>query len=412
MKRRFDKILSFAYYIKKEKLNPKNIYRMYKARGQIKSLNLFDEDYYLNEYSDVRNSDINPLDHYIYHGWMEGRTPSKLFDGDYYLERNPDVKESKVNPLVHYVLYGKEEGRFPNHHAKINSPHIINKKLQRRIKNLEKSLSQSNNYLQNMKEEIEENNQLHRTEIENFEKKLNLINSVLHDVIEGYNKKKLCPTCDTEIIAFLPFGVNPRPNAQCPNCGSLERHRATYIFLKENTSIFKENIKLLHLAPEKIFYDIFRNQENINYLTADLNDKPPRVMEKMDIQDIQYPDNTFDFIYCSHVLEHVPDDRKALDELYRVLKPNGKAIFLVPLDRSIDKTLEDPSYNTPALRLKHYAQSDHLRLYGPDFTNRLEDVGFKILTDHIEFSEDMDKEDLKRYGIDKGITFFYCVKPG
>lgn len=79
--------------------------------------------------------------------------------------------------------------------------------------------------------------------------------------------------------------------------------------------------------------------------------------------------------------------------------------------RFLDKTFEDPSYNTPELRLKHYAQSDHLRLYGPDFTNRLEDVGFKILTDHIEFCEDMDKEDLKRYGIDKGITFFYCAKP-
>ena len=113
--------LSFTYIFKKEKLNPRNIYRIYKARRQIKSLNLFDEEHYLTENPDVKNSSINPLDHYIYHGWMEGRTPSKKFDGNYYLKRYPEVKESKINPLVHYVLYGKKEGRFPNYQAEIIS---------------------------------------------------------------------------------------------------------------------------------------------------------------------------------------------------------------------------------------------------------------------------------------------------
>jgi glycosyltransferase involved in cell wall biosynthesis/SAM-dependent methyltransferase len=409
-KRKFNRLLSFPYILKKEKFNPKNIYRIFKARGQIESLNLFDEKYYLTKYSYLTNSNIELLNHYLYHGWKEEKNPSRKFDGNYYLKRYPDVKKSKTNPLVHYVLRGKAEGRFPNYHAEIKLPQNINKKLQGRIQNLEKSLSQSNNNHQNMEKEIEENNQSHRKEIENFEKKLNLINSILHDIIKGYNKKKICPACETEVIAFLPVGNTS--NVQCPNCGSYPRHRATYIFLKENTSVFKENIKLLHIAPEKIFYDIFRNQKNINYLTADLNDEKPHVMEKMDIQAIQYPDNTFDFIYCSHVLEHVPDDRKAINELYRVLKPDGKAIISVPLFRFLDKTFEDPSYNTPELRLKHYGQSDHLRMYGPDFTDRLEDAGFRILSDDIKFSEDMDEEDLKKYGIDKGIQFFYCVKPG
>ncbi|HOI39390.1 MAG TPA: acyltransferase [Methanobacterium sp.] len=120
-KRKFDKILSFVYVFKKENLNPKNIYRIYKARGRIRSLNLFDENYYLIRNKNIRNYHMDPLDHYIYHGWKEGRTPSKLFDGNYYLERNPDVKESKVNPLVHYVLYGMDEGRSPNNHAEIDS---------------------------------------------------------------------------------------------------------------------------------------------------------------------------------------------------------------------------------------------------------------------------------------------------
>jgi len=134
-KMKFDKLLSFLYILKKEKLNPKNIYRIFKARGQIKSLNLFDETYYLTKYSHLVNSNIELLNHYLYHGWREERTPSKKFDGNYYLKIYPDVRKSKINPLVHYVLHGKEEGRFPNpYHAEINSPQNI-------IKSLENSLS-------------------------------------------------------------------------------------------------------------------------------------------------------------------------------------------------------------------------------------------------------------------------------
>jgi glycosyltransferase involved in cell wall biosynthesis/acetyltransferase-like isoleucine patch superfamily enzyme len=133
-KRKFDKLLSFLYILKKEKLNPKNIYKIYKARRQINSLNLFDDVYYLTNYLDVRNSNMNPLDHYIYHGWKEKRNPSKKFDGNYYLRKYDDVRKSKTNPLVHYVLHGKEEGRFPNRQAEMNSP-------QNMIKRLENSLS-------------------------------------------------------------------------------------------------------------------------------------------------------------------------------------------------------------------------------------------------------------------------------
>ena len=143
-KRKFDKLLSFLYILKKEKLNPRNIYKIYKARGQINSLNLFDDVYYLTNYLDVRNSNVSPLDHYIYHGWKEKRNPSKKFDGNYYLRKYSDVRKSKTNPLVHYVLYGKEEGRFPNRQVEMNSPQNVGKKFLDRIKNLEKSLSQSN----------------------------------------------------------------------------------------------------------------------------------------------------------------------------------------------------------------------------------------------------------------------------
>jgi len=113
-KRKFDKISSFAYISKKEKLNPKSINEILKAKELIESLNLFDENYYLTRNTHVRNSNMNPLDHYIYHGWREGRNPSEKFDGNYYLKKYPDVRESNMNPLVHYVLYGKNEGKYPN----------------------------------------------------------------------------------------------------------------------------------------------------------------------------------------------------------------------------------------------------------------------------------------------------------
>jgi hypothetical protein len=112
---------SFAYIFMKENLNPRNIYRIYKAKGQIKSSDLFDEEYYLSKYPDVKYSNMDPLDHYIYHGWREKRIPSTKFDGNYYLRRYPDVKRSNVNPLVHYVLHGKKEGRFPDQKAEIDS---------------------------------------------------------------------------------------------------------------------------------------------------------------------------------------------------------------------------------------------------------------------------------------------------
>ncbi|QUH23766.1 glycosyltransferase [Methanobacterium alkalithermotolerans] len=145
-KRKIDK-LSFLYILKKEKLNLKNIYRIFKARGKIKTLNLFDEKYYLTNYSHLVNSNIELLNHYLYHGWKEERSPSRKFDGNYYLKRYPDVRKSKINPLVHYVLYGKEEGRFPNHHAEINSPQNI-------IKSLENSIFKLNNEINQLKKEI------------------------------------------------------------------------------------------------------------------------------------------------------------------------------------------------------------------------------------------------------------------
>jgi glycosyltransferase involved in cell wall biosynthesis len=183
--RKLDKLLSFLYILKKERLNPKNIYRIYKARGQIKSLNLFDEGYYLNNYPDVKKSNINPLDHYLCIGWMEKRTPSKKFNGNYYLRKYSDVKRSNFNPLVHYVRHGKREGRFPSHQAEINSP-------QNKIKKLERKINQQNRKINTLKREM-------RKEVKYLKRELRKYTRVY--TLRHINKEKIA--CEIELFKGL-----------------------------------------------------------------------------------------------------------------------------------------------------------------------------------------------------------------
>jgi SAM-dependent methyltransferase len=131
---------------------------------------------------------------------------------------------------------------------------------------------------------------------------------------------------------------------------------------------------MLHVAPEPCIEVRLRRRLGAGYLTADLMNTG--AMVKMDIMDIQYPDESFDVIYCSHVLEHVPDDRKAMREFRRVLKRGGWAILLVPINAG--KTYEDPSITEPAERLRVFGQEDHVRNYGPDYVDRLREAGFAV----------------------------------
>ena len=191
------------------------------------------------------------------------------------------------------------------------------------------------------------------------------------DLVRGAvyrGKGRWCPVCDQSSRRFLPFGVEARPDAQCPRCGSLERHRLVWLYFANRTDLFDGNLKrMLHVAPERTFEARLRKRLGAGYLTADLFD--PHVMVQMDICNIQYPEESFDVIYCSHVLEHVPDDRRALGEFGRVLKRSGWAILLVPI--TVDRTVEDPTVTDPAERLRLFGQDDHVRRYGPDYVDRL-----------------------------------------
>lgn len=161
--------------------------------------------------------------------------------------------------------------------------------------------------------------------------------------------------------------------------------------------------KLLHIAPEPTFEKRFAEHFGTDYLTADLCDR--RIMIKMDIADISFPDEIFDVIYCSHVLEYVPDDKRAIREFYRVLKKGGWAILLVPI--TAEKT-EELSTIDLAERLRLYGQED-LRRYGMDFVERLGEAGFSVkVTTPADF---LDQEEIERMGISKAAgEIFYCTK--
>ena len=187
--------------------------------------------------------------------------------------------------------------------------------------------------------------------------------------------KRFCSVCESKSANFILFGIVPRPDAKCPNCGALERDRLTISFLRKRTNFFDGKTKrMLHIAPESVFEPFFSEAAGSGYLTADLFAES--VMEKMDITDIRHPDDTFDVIFCSHVLEHVPDDRKAMAEFCRTLKPDGWAILNVPI--TTEKTVEDPSITDPAERLRLFGQEDHVRRYGIDYRDRLEEAGFIV----------------------------------
>lgn len=187
---------------------------------------------------------------------------------------------------------------------------------------------------------------------------------------------KYCPLCEITSENFKPYGVNPRENAMCPHCGSLERHRLAWLYIKEQTFFLEDSSKkMLHVAPEKILMQLFQRQLQNGYLSADLHDK--RAMVSMDIENIQYEDESFDYIYCSHVLEHVYDDKRAMREFHRVLKKYGWAILLVPV-MNIKKTFEDFSITDPKERAKVFGQEDHVRNYGEDYIDRLRESGWSV----------------------------------
>ena len=217
-----------------------------------------------------------------------------------------------------------------------------------------------------------------------------------------------CPVCEKSYREFLPYGrINPRPNALCPNCLSLERHRLIWLYLKEKTGFFNRKLSILHIAPEACYIKRFEKIHGDQYITADI--ESPLAKVKMDIHQIPFPENTFDAVLCNHVLEHVQDDIKAMSEINRVLKPGGFAIMQVPFFNPVQEhTFEDNSITDPREREKIFGQDDHVRKYGTDYPKRIEQAGLKPVEDG--FVNELSEDARKKYGLVKGEIIYKGIK--
>jgi SAM-dependent methyltransferase len=218
-------------------------------------------------------------------------------------------------------------------------------------------------------------------------------------------RDRQCPVCSEYCHRFEPYGVPPRPEASCSSCGALERHRLVSIFFRQQTDLFDGRAKrMLHFAPERCLSSMFDAVPNLDYVTVDI--KSPRARVHADITELPFGDDTFDVLYCSHVLEHVVDDRKAMRELRRVLRPDGWALLVVPI--TADRIDEDPTVTDPKERLRLYGQEDHVRRYGPDFAERLIECGFGVRP--IVAPDFMDAKLIARTAVKPNEAIHYCTK--
>lgn len=196
-------------------------------------------------------------------------------------------------------------------------------------------------------------------------------------VYKGNNVE--CPVCNRSYSKFLSYGssIAHRENVLCPGDLTLERHRLMWLYLKDHSDFFTSNkLNVLHIAPEQCFHQCFKQQENLNYLTGDL--VSPIADLHFDLHQIPLEENRFDVVFCNHVLEHVNDANQCMRELYRVMKPGGWGIMQVPQDFDREITFEDSSITSEEDRERYYWQKDHVRLFGKDYPNWLENAGFNV----------------------------------
>lgn len=225
---------------------------------------------------------------------------------------------------------------------------------------------------------------------------LSLKGSKFTDPIDGKSFRK-----------FLPYGYEKqRDNALSPSTFSLERHRLLWLYLQNETDFFNKDHKVLHFAPEQAFYSRFRKQKNLEYITTDLNS--PLADVKADICRLPFEENSFDIILCNHVLEHIPDDQKAMQELFRVLRRGGWAILQIPQDLNRGITFQDDSITDKKRRRELFGQYDHVRIYGRDYFDKLRRIGFRV--EEVDYTKILGADAVKKYALAEGEIIPVCYK--
>ena len=251
----------------------------------------------------------------------------------------------------------------------------------------------------------------------------------IRSVVRGYLYKGdqyYCPICRHSFKTMLPGGFDLpvikeqeivgggyRQNNICPRCQSTDRDRLVYLYLKENTAFFTAPQQVLHVAPEQSLFRVFSKLPNLTYTAGTkyqegfyYSDELPVI----DLRALSYNDNTFDFVIANHVLEHIKEEGKVLDEIFRVLKPGGIAILQVPIANKLQTTFEDPTILTKSDREKYYGQFDHVRLYGTDYPDRLSAVGF-VVTKTKPGVKSWPMTDAERYALNGNEYLYVATKP-
>lgn len=212
-----------------------------------------------------------------------------------------------------------------------------------------------------------------------------------------------CPSCGKHVRKFVRFhGLND----QCPSCGGLMRHRVATLYLRDVAQLPERGGDILHVAPSQGLRRWLVSLEKVRYLAVDLDS--PLADLHADLTALPLDDSTYDLVICAHVLEHVPDDRAAMSEIYRVLRPGGTALIQVP-PSGLEETFEDFSVTSPAARERVFGQYDHVRICGSDYGRRLEEAGFQVTVE--DYAERLDAATRRRYGVRTGEPFYVCVRP-
>ncbi|MDQ3933172.1 MAG: methyltransferase domain-containing protein [Actinomycetota bacterium] len=213
-----------------------------------------------------------------------------------------------------------------------------------------------------------------------------------------------CPCCGGRFRRFVVLPEYVETERACYRCDSYARHRLVWLYLIRETDLLSAPRRLLHVAPSEPMYgDRLRALPNLDYVSADL--EAPEAMEHWDITAIPHPAGSFDAILCSHVLEHVCDDRRAIAELHRVLRHGGWALIQSPVDPTREITYEEPVEDPLAV----FGQADHVRFYGRDYPDRLREAGFDVAVEH--YVERFSAAERERYGLDPVEPIYLCTKP-
>ncbi len=213
-----------------------------------------------------------------------------------------------------------------------------------------------------------------------------------------------CPICARWYRRFQPFGLRGRRNARCPGCGSLERHRFLWLHFNEMTQALRHVRNILHVAPESCIQNALLRKPGIRYLGIDRYDDDANATQQ-DLTDLTYEADSFDLLICNHVLEHIPDDRAALSEIHRVLRPSGRALIMVPIDRNRQETYEDPQIVSPSARHEAFGHPYHVRVCGWDYADRIRESGFDVREAH---STEMPEHKRRINRISKTVLY-YCT---